>query len=187
MKLKVLICSILLIHSTSAFAVDDHAAMMLKNSNIMLTEAGNDAFGTIQEIITRLNADPKTDWNKVNIEALRLHLLDMHDMVLNIEVISQKAIQNGLKAIIKPTTKRAALALEKVFKAHPMQLKKETGWNMQVEKSNDQYILTTTSEISKDTAKIRGLGYIGLMTYGNHHQPHHWAMATGKNPHHMHH
>jgi hypothetical protein len=47
--------------------------------------------------------------------------------------------------------------------------------------------LITISETPKNEAKIRGLGYIGLMAYGDHHQRHHWAMATGKSPHKMQH
>jgi hypothetical protein len=39
------------------------------------------------------------------------------------------------------------------------------------------------SKKAHEVAKIRGLGYIGVMAYGNHHQPHHWAMASGENPH----
>ena len=188
-----LILSILFFQAGIVFAANDHQAMMMNHdhkaaaSDVKLTEAGNDAFGTIQEVITKLNNDPATDWNKVNLEALRLHLQDMHDMTLNVDVISQKPIQNGLEAIIRPTTARAESALDRVFQAHPMQLKRETGWTMQVVKNDGQYTLTVTSENSKDASKIRGLGYIGLMAYGKHHQPHHWAMAQGKNPHKMHH
>ena len=35
------------------------------------TLPGQDAFGTIQEIVQILEADPNTDWSKVNIAALR--------------------------------------------------------------------------------------------------------------------
>lgn len=192
MNLNVIISSVLFIHGTIVFAVDDHSTMMnhkhnTETSDRALTEAGNDAFGTIQEVIKKLNADPNTDWSKVNLEALRQHLLDMNDMTLNVDVISQKPIPNGLEVIVRPTTDRAALALERVFKAHPAQLKKDTGWSMKVVKNNGQYTLTTISDNPKDAVKIRGLGYIGLMAYGDHHQRHHWSMATGKNPHKMNH
>src|SRR6516165_7172350 len=39
--------------------------------------AGQDAFGAIQEVVQILEADPTTDWSKVNIDALRQHLVDM--------------------------------------------------------------------------------------------------------------
>src|SRR4051812_7008429 len=44
--------------------------------------AGQDAFGAIQEIVLMLEADPKTDWSKVDLEALRQHLIDMNEVVL---------------------------------------------------------------------------------------------------------
>lgn len=192
MKVKIIACTVLLLYVAITSAADDHSAMMshehtMNTSDGNLTEAGNDAFGTIQEVIRKLNNDPNTDWSKVNLEALRQHLLDMNDMTLNVEVISQKAVQNGMEAIIRPTTDRAALALDRVFMAHPSQLKKDTGWDMVVEKNDGQYKLTTTSKNPADYDKIRGLGYIGLMAYGDHHQRHHWAMATGRNPHKMSH
>lgn len=191
-NLNIIICSVLFIHGSAVYAADDHAAMMNHEHNIehsgrMLTDAGNDAFGTIQEVIKKLNSDPNTDWSKVNIEVLRQHLLDMNDMTLNVEIISQKPIHNGLEVIVKPTTDRASLALDRVFKAHPAQLKIDSGWSMKVVRNNGQYTLTTTSDHPKDASKIRGLGYIGLMAYGDHHQRHHWAMATGNNPHKMNH
>src|SRR4051794_21173706 len=46
------------------------------------TLAGQEAFGTIQEIVRNLEADPKTDWSRVNIAALREHLIDMHEVTL---------------------------------------------------------------------------------------------------------
>ena len=64
-----------------------------------------------------------------------------------------------------------------------MQMKAETGWDMQVENIDNVFTLTVTTPIPDEVVKIRGLGYIGLMAYGNHHQPHHWAIATGNNPH----
>ena len=41
------------------------------------TMPGQAAFGAIQEIVGILEADPKTDWSKVNLKALRQHLIDM--------------------------------------------------------------------------------------------------------------
>ena len=47
------------------------------------TMPGQDAFGTIQEIVQMLEADPATDWSKVNIAALREHLIDMNEVTLH--------------------------------------------------------------------------------------------------------
>ena len=155
---------------------------MTKDSKITLTEAGNDAFGSIQEVIKKLNDDPNTDWSKVNIEALRAHLSDMQDMTLNIKIISQKNIPNGVEVTIKATTPRAYGALKRVFKAHPKQLKKETGWDMKVEEKDKNFTMRILTSKKNEIDKIRGLGYIGIMAYGAHHQPHHWMMANSKKP-----
>src|SRR5947209_3755409 len=50
-----------------------HGTMMPSGQPTM---PGQDAFGTIQEIVGILEADPNTDWSKVNISALREHLVD---------------------------------------------------------------------------------------------------------------
>src|SRR5665213_2414926 len=44
------------------------------------TQPGQSAFAAIQEIVAILEADPKTDWSRVNIEALRQHLIDMDNV-----------------------------------------------------------------------------------------------------------
>lgn len=188
------VCILVLSSAIKVNATTDHSKMdhysmnhnPARTNDVMPTEAGNDAFGTIQEIITILANDPTTNWEKVNIEALRKHLSDMEDMTLNIEVISQSPVQGGLAVVIKPTTNRSAAVLKRVFSAHPKQLKNETGWMMDVDYSNGQYTLTTTTEDPNEVNKIRGLGYIGLMAPGNHHQPHNLSMARDNNPHSYH-
>jgi hypothetical protein len=35
-----------------------------------------------------------------------------------------------------------------------------------------------------DVAKLKGLGFIGVMSRGMHHQEHHLMIARGKHPHH---
>jgi len=148
-----------------------------------LTEPGNDAFGTIQEAIRALEADSTTDWSKVDLEALRQHLIDMNNFTLHVDVLSQNPIPNGVDIVVKGNTPAAQQSLKRVLAAHPPMLKKETGWTMDVKPKNDQYELVVTSKNPAEVNKIRGLGYIGLMAYGMHHQMHHWMIVHGINPH----
>lgn len=149
-----------------------------------LTEAGNDAFGTIQEAIRALEADPTTDWSKVNLEALREHLVDMNNMTLKVTVLAQQPLANGVAITVVPDSARVAASLDRVFAAHPAMLQAETGWTMTVRKENMRYKITVTTPNPAEVAKIRGLGYIGILATGAHHQAHHWAMARGMDPHH---
>ena len=48
-------------------------------SGSMPTEPGQAAFGAIREIVGVLLTDPMTNWSKVNIDALRRHLVDMDE------------------------------------------------------------------------------------------------------------
>lgn len=149
-----------------------------------LSAPGNDAFAAIQEVVEKLLADPKTDWSKVNLEALRQHLIDMQNFTFNVEVTKQQPIDNGVTFTVKATTPGATGSLDRLFGAHPAILKQESGWSMKAKKNTDgSYTANVTGQTPEDTAKIRGLGYIGLVALGKHHQAHHWQMATGSDPH----
>ena len=145
-----------------------------------LTEPGNDIFGTIQEVVQKLEANPDTDWSQVNLEALRQHLLDMKAFTEEVDVVSKREIENGIEITVRPNTERAVQALDRLFKMHPAMVKKEKRWDMQANKSEGDWIITCTTDAASEVAKIRALGYIGLLAEGAHHQRHHWMIATGQ-------
>jgi hypothetical protein len=71
------------------------------------TLPGQDAFGAIQEIVGMLEADPKTDWSKVNLEALRQHLIDMNDVTLKAGVAA-KIVPGGIRVAVTGTGRTIA-------------------------------------------------------------------------------
>lgn len=148
----------------------------------MLTKPGNEVFGTIQEVVQKLEANPDTDWSQVDLEALRQHLLDMKAFTEDVEVLSQQEIKQGTKIIIRGTSERAGQALKRLFSMHPAMLKQETGWVMNATQNNEQWVITCTSDKPSEVEKIRGWGYIGLLAEGAHHQRHHWVIANGRHP-----
>ena len=152
----------------------------MKKGSTPLTMPGNDVFGTIQEVVKQLEADPDTDWSEVNLEALRQHLLDMKAFTEEVEVLSKEPVENGVRIRVRPTSKRAVGALKRLFSMHPAMLKKEKGWKMETANDGNQWTITCTTGKESEVEKIRGLGYIGLLTEGAHHQRHHWMIATGK-------
>ncbi|MGB8705896.1 MAG: hypothetical protein WCD31_12785 [Gillisia sp.] len=145
-----------------------------------LTMPGNEIFGTIQEVVYELEKDSTTDWSQVNIEALRQHLLDMKAFTEEVEVISQTPVENGTQILVKPQSPRADEALKRLFKMHPMMLKKEKNWDMEVTPQGDSYLITVTTPAKEEVPKVRALGYIGILAEGAHHQTHHWMIATGQ-------
>lgn len=147
-----------------------------------LQEPGHAIFGTVQEAIRALEADPDTDWSTVDLDRLRRHLLDMHQVAVNVEVVRKEPIEHGLRLLVRPE-EQAAGALARVLASHPRMLRHGTGWQMEVQEQENGYLLHVTDPEGEEGAKIRGLGYIGLLAYGSHHQHHHWMMARGANAH----
>jgi hypothetical protein len=144
------------------------------------TMPGQDAFGAIQEIVRILEADPNTDWSKVNLEALRQHLIDMNEVTLRAEVVT-KPIDGGIEVTVTGTG-RTAQAIQRMVPAHAHQIDQThlNGWSAKTDTLPDRVVLTVTSDDPQQVLHLRGLGFIGVMVSGSHHQPHHLAMAKGE-------
>lgn len=138
---------------------------------------GQDAFGTIQEIVQILEADPSTDWSKVNIGALREHLIDMNEVTLRASA-SERMFDNGIEIVVTGAG-RTLDAIKRMVPAHVRELA-HSGWNAKTEDLPDGVKLTVTTTDAKQRAKLKALGFIGMMVQGGHHQPHHLMMAKGE-------
>jgi hypothetical protein len=142
------------------------------------TMPGQDAFGAIQEIVRMLDADPKTDWSKVDLEALRRHLIDMNEVTLKADV-GAKAIDGGLEIAVTGSDRTLA-AIERMIPAHALEINGLNGWSATTAPLANGVLLTVTAADPKEVQHIRGLGFIGLLVSGSHHQSHHLAMAKGE-------
>lgn len=145
-----------------------------------LREGGQSAFAAIQEITAALMADPATDWSTVDIEALRQHLIDMDNVTLRAEVASE-TIDGGARFVVTSADPAVTASIRAMVPAHAATMNGVEGWSMQAEPIDSGAVMTVTGS---DTARIRGLGFIGVMTVGMHHQAHHMALVSGQNPHH---
>jgi hypothetical protein len=144
------------------------------------TLPGQDAFGALQEIVRILEADPTTDWTKVNLERLRQHLIDMNEVVLRSEVKSG-IVPQGL-AMEVTGAGRTERAIRAMLAPHAVELDRMPEWSARTDSIPGGLRLTVVAKNPEDAgtvARIRGLGFIGLLVQGAHHQPHHLAMAKG--------
>jgi hypothetical protein len=155
----------------------------VRTPHTTLHAPGESVFGAVQEALRRLEADPNTDWSAVDVDALRQHLIDMHHVAMHVAVERKAPVDGGLRLRVRPTTEAARASLDRVLSAHPSMLKQETGWTMDVETDGASYVLRVTTEDTAEVAKLRALGYMGLLAYGQHHQRHHWHLVRGQNPH----
>ena len=147
------------------------------------TMPGQDAFGALAEVVRILEADPATDWSKVDMERLRQHLIDMSEVVLRATVKATQ-VPGGL-AMDVTGTGRAAASIRDMLIPHSAELDRMPAWSAKAEPIRSGARLTVVARDpseAKTVAKIRGLGFAGLLVQGGHHGPHHVAMARGEMP-----
>jgi len=109
------------------------------------TMPGQDAFGAIQEIIRILEADSNTDWSKVNLEALRQHLIDMDEVTLKADAVT-KPIDGGIEVTVTGTG-RTVEAIQRMVpaQAHQVDQTHLNGWSAKTEPLPNGVLLTVTS------------------------------------------
>ncbi len=147
-------------------------------------QGGQAAFASITEVVSLLMADSTTNWSKVNLEALRQHLVDMDNVTLHSNV-QQTNTPGGL--IMRVTgTESVSASVRRMVSAHAPMLESLGGWRASVSEIPGGIRLTVVASNANDSVtvqKIRGLGFIGLMTQGAHHAQHHLAIARGLGEH----
>jgi hypothetical protein len=143
-------------------------------------EPGEAAFAAIQEIVSILEADPQTDWSMVDIEALRLHLVDMHNVTVEASVMAE-TLASGMRFTV--TGSGAVVgSIQRMVRAHAATMNGVGGWVFSAATVNDGAELSVEVPPA-DIQKVKALGFIGVMTHGMHHQEHHLMIARGDHPH----
>jgi hypothetical protein len=163
--------------------MEHHHQQMMQDSQsdtATPTMPGQDAFGAMQEIVRMLESDANTDWSKVNLEALRQHLIDMNEVTLKAEAVA-KPVNDGIEVTVTGAG-RTAQAIQRMVPAHAQEIEHShlNGWSAKTEPLPDGVLLTVTSSDPQQVQHLRGLGFIGIMVSGSHHQAHHLAMAKGE-------
>ncbi len=153
---------------------------MMHMQGAPVQEPGQGAFAAIGEIVAALEADPATDWSKVDIDALRAHLRDMNLVVIGAEA-GVGEIPGGLR--FEVTGEGPVIgAVQRMVLAHAGVMQGVDGWTYEAQASAAGATLDVLVP-EADMAKLRALGFFGILTSGMHHQAHHWMIATGTNPH----
>lgn len=157
----------------------DHGAAMAVEPTPK--EPGQSAFAAIQEIVAILEADPKTDWSRVDIEALRQHLIDMNNVTLEAKAEAM-SVPGGIQYAV---TGDGAIrqSIQRMIVAHSTAMQGVDGWQFQAEMTDRGATLTILAAADSPPSKLKGLGLLGVMARGMHHQEHHLTIAKGMGPH----
>jgi hypothetical protein len=95
-------------------------APMPQPRGAMPTQPGQAAFAAIQEIVRLLEADPATDWSKVDLAALREHLIDMDEVTLR-ATATQRPVEGGIEVAVTGAG-RTLEAIRRMVPAHAREL-----------------------------------------------------------------
>jgi len=166
-------------HMQHAHAMTSNTALQAGGTTDGVTEPGQSAFAAIQEIVAVLVADPATDWSIVDLESLRQHLIDMDNVTLRAEVRSVD-VDGGVRFDVTSDIPAVAASNRRMVSAHAATMDGVQGWALH---ANDLSNGASLTVLGDDRERILGLGLIGMMALGMHHQAHHLALATGHSPH----
>jgi len=151
------------------------------------TQAGQGAYAAVAEVVRILEADSTTDWSKVNLEALRQHLIDMNAVTLS-SLVAQTSVAGGARFDVTGEG-RTGSAIRRMLTAHASVLDRLPAYRSQVVEIPGGVRLTVVARKAGDgstEARIRGMGFIGLLTVDAHHTTHHLALARGHGMDHNH-
>jgi hypothetical protein len=170
-----------LINGTAAAQHDMSQHDMSAHNGQVPAFPGQAAFTTIGQVVAILKADSTTDWSKVNLDALREHLIDMDDVMMHASV-AKKNVPGGFEARATGTG-RTVQAIRRMLTNHAAMLAMDGSYNAVSVEIPNGVQLTVTAKNPKDSAaiaRIRGLGFAGMLTEGDHHARHHVAIARGE-------
>jgi hypothetical protein len=144
--------------------------------------AGQAAFAAIAAVVERLDADPTTDWSKVDIESLRQHLIDMNTVLMKSRVVMEELADGARFRVSGDAGTRGAI--RRMTLAHAGALDAMAGFRASAAETPDGATIDVraTDGSPASVGRIRGLGYAGLLTLGSHHGPHHLMIARGQRP-----
>lgn len=146
------------------------------------TEPGQSAFATIQEIVGLLDADPETDWRRVNIERLRQHLIDMNNVTVAAHVDAQR-VEGGVRFRVTSDNPGVIDSIQRMVPSHLHTLGASAGERYELDVIDEGVVLTLVTSDERRVQRWAALGFIGWLSSGMHHQSHHLALAKGQNPH----
>ena len=151
-----------------------------KKSSMQVLEPGQSAFAAIAEIVTKLESNPNTNWNVIDIKGLREHLRDMNKVIIDAVTVA-KEIDGGMQFTVTGGVDVKS-SIRRMTLAHATFMNNVNGWEYKAKKVDGGAVVTVLVP-PQDQAKIKALGFFGMIASGSHHQLHHWKMALGQNAH----
>ncbi len=145
-----------------------------------LKEGGQSTFAALIEVVNVFEADAKTDWAAIDIDGLRSHLLDMNDLVINTNAVTEVVDGNTIRFNVVTNGGVDSLgAIHRMVQAHSRFIEQSRGWKIAHATNDSGATVTITANDASDMVRLKALGFYGFMSLDSHHQAHHYQIAMG--------
>jgi len=145
-----------------------------------LKEGGQSTLAALIEVINVFEADDQTDWHAVDIDGLRSHLLDMNDLVINTNAVTEIADDNKIRFNVVANGGNDSLgAIHRMVQAHSRFIEQSRGWKITPTVNDNGATVTIVINNDADLIRLKALGFYGFMSLDSHHQAHHYQIAMG--------
>lgn len=104
------------------------------------------------------------------------------DRLVTDTVVTETMLPDGILAAATGDDATIA-ALRRMVPAHAAQLAQDDRWQVDATETDTGAELRVTSSDPAVVARIKGLGFFGLMASQDHHREHHLMMARGEDAH----
>ncbi|MEE9335130.1 MAG: hypothetical protein V3U65_13660 [Granulosicoccaceae bacterium] len=166
--------------STSNHGSGGSGHAMTVHRNGMLEEGGQSIFAALSEVISVFEADDKTDWNAIDIDGLRSHLLDMNDLMTHTHSVTDVVGGNRIRFNVVANGGNDSLgAIHRMAKAHSQFIQASRGWKITAATNDSGATIDIVVNEEADLMRLKALGFYGFMSLDSHHQAHHYQMAMG--------
>lgn len=141
-------------------------------------EGGQATFAAIIELVKLLEQDSSTDWENINIDRLRSHLLDMDYLMRETTATTTVVDENSISFDVIGN-KESIKSIHNMAPAHAQFIQQSRQWQITTELHDTGATLNVRADAIKDITMLTALGFYGFMSLDSHHQAHHYQMARG--------
>jgi len=169
MDCRLILCfGIRIVHAQDGSLV--HQSISEAAQNLPM-QSEQSAFAAIHEIVEMLEADPTTDWSKVNVDALRQHLIDMDNVALHAQ-ITYEPIVNG-EHIHVSGKGDVRDSIQRMVMMHAAMAGDTTDWHVKAARASDGADINVIAISPLGLKRRKALGLMSMMVEGVYHPRHH--------------
>lgn len=123
---------------------------------------GPPALAVLAEILARLEADPATDWRRVDLEAVRAHLRDLDRVILAAEAEPRELV-GGVELRVSGSDAASEAAIQRLLPAAAERLAAARRWRLATRPIEGGLLVEIRSRDPRETERIRASGLVALL------------------------